>query len=102
MIKKDEVLDILNMFEFFQGQRAGRELWCDKPTHVQDEDIQIFKNNIQKIREYVEDNSNNSPTLYLSKEMLKFNISQHLRREDISVEEKIEVINTLIDNCIKG
>lgn len=102
MIKKDEVLDILNMFEFFQGQRAGRELWCDKPTHVQNEDIQNFKNNIQKIREYIKDISNNSSTLYLSKEVLKSNISQHLRREDIDVEEKIEIINTLIDNCIKG
>lgn len=31
-------LEILDRLQFF-GQRAGRELWNDKPRNVQDEDI---------------------------------------------------------------
>ena len=50
---KNEVLEILDNLEFFQGQRAGRELWNDKPREVQDEDIEYFNRNIQKIRNYV-------------------------------------------------
>jgi hypothetical protein len=50
---KSEVLEILDKLEFFQGQRAGRELWNDKPKEVQDEDIKNFNRDIQKIRDYV-------------------------------------------------
>ena len=34
--------DILEKLSFFYGQRAGRELWNDKPRKVQDEDIASF------------------------------------------------------------
>lgn len=34
--------DILEKLSFFCGQRAGRELWNDKPREVQDEDIASF------------------------------------------------------------
>ena len=51
---KLEVLEILDKIEFFQGQRAGRELWIDKPEDVQERDLLNFNNYIQKIREYVE------------------------------------------------
>ena len=37
-----EVVDILNKWEFFFGQRAGRELWAGKPKEVQDKDIADF------------------------------------------------------------
>lgn len=50
---KNEVLEILDKLEFFQGQRAGRELWNDKPKEVQDEDIKNSNRDIQKIRDYV-------------------------------------------------
>lgn len=46
----NEVLDILNKWEFFYGQRAGRELWADKPKEVQDEDIANFNRDIQIVR----------------------------------------------------
>lgn len=52
-ITKAEVLDILNMFDFFQGQRANRELWFVKPRDIQDEDIKEFTENIDRLREYV-------------------------------------------------
>lgn len=50
---RNEVLEILDKLEFFQGQRAGRELWNDKPREVQDEDIESFNRDIQKIRDYI-------------------------------------------------
>jgi hypothetical protein len=52
-INREEILDILDKMEFFGGQRAGRELWNDKPREVQDEDINNFNRDIQKIRDYI-------------------------------------------------
>ena len=43
-------LDILNKWGFFQGQRAGRELWSDKPREVQDKDIEDFNRDLEFIR----------------------------------------------------
>ena len=53
--KQEKVFDILNKFEFFQGQRAGRELWLDKPKEVQDKDIADFIKDINYIRSYLQD-----------------------------------------------
>ena len=53
--KQEKVFDILNKFEFFQGQRAGRELWNDKPKEVQDKDIADFIKDINYIRSYLQD-----------------------------------------------
>ena len=55
MTKQEKVFDILNKFEFFQGQRAGRELWNDKPKEVQDKDISDFIKDINYIRSYLQD-----------------------------------------------
>lgn len=52
---REKVYDILNKFEFFQGQRAGRELWCDKTKAVQDQDISDFVEGINYIRAYLQD-----------------------------------------------
>lgn len=43
-------LEILDKFQFFQGQRAGRELWNDKPAEIQDEDVKNFNRDIEFIR----------------------------------------------------
>ena len=43
-------LEILDKFQFFQGQRAGRELWNNKPTEIQDKDINNFNKDIEFIR----------------------------------------------------
>ena len=55
MTKQEKVFDILNKFEFFQGKRAGRELWTDKPKEVQDKDISDFVRDINYIRSYLQD-----------------------------------------------
>ena len=47
------VLDILDKFEFFQGQRAGRELWHDKKFEVQEQDLKDFCRDIDLIRTYI-------------------------------------------------
>lgn len=49
----DECLSILDKMEFFQGQRAGRELWFDKPKNIQDEDIENFNRDISILKEYI-------------------------------------------------
>lgn len=43
-------LKILDKFQFFQGQRAGRELWNDKPVEIQNKDIKNFNKDIEFIR----------------------------------------------------
>lgn len=51
-------LEILDKFQFFQGQRAGRELWNDKPAKIQNEDIKNFNKDIEFIRNVLKsDNS---------------------------------------------
>ena len=54
MSKEEKVLDILNMWSFFLGQRAGRELWALKPKEVQDLDIESFNRDMEIVKEYVE------------------------------------------------
>lgn len=45
-----QVTDILDKWEFFYGQRAGRELWADKPKEVQDRDIECFCRDLNIVR----------------------------------------------------
>ena len=54
------IFDILDQFHFFLGQRAGRELWGDKPRAVQDRDIANFNRNLQIIRNYIKQNTASS------------------------------------------
>lgn len=62
-----KALDVLYKMDFFQGQRAGRELWFKKPFEVQEQDIaefsqgivfvkNIITNALALIREQAEDN----------------------------------------------
>ena len=45
--------EVLDKLQFFGGQRAGRELWNDKPREVQDEDIASFNRDIEWLREFI-------------------------------------------------
>ena len=53
VITKQQAIDILERFDFFQGQRAGRELWNDKPKDVQDKDIADFSRDVGLLKEYI-------------------------------------------------
>jgi hypothetical protein len=54
MITKHEALDTLDRLEFFQWQRAGRELWLEKNSQLQDIDIACFVRDISNLREYIQ------------------------------------------------
>lgn len=44
--------DILDKFDFF-NQRAGRELWSDKPKDIQDKDIEDFSNDVKFLKDLI-------------------------------------------------
>lgn len=46
----ERAIDILDKWQFFYGQRAGRELWGDKPEKVQDEDITNYNRDINFLK----------------------------------------------------
>ena len=48
MIKK--ATEVLDKMQFFGGQRAGRELWADKPYEAQEQDIETFNREIDTLR----------------------------------------------------
>lgn len=50
MATTDRCREILDKWEFFYGQRAGRELWSGKPRDVQDKDIADFNRDMQIVR----------------------------------------------------
>ena len=77
--KQTKVFDILDKIEFFQGQRAGRELWNDKSKEVQDKDISDFIKDINYIRSYLQD------SVVLSREELE----KKLQLERKETAEKI-------------
>ena len=54
-MNKDKLFEILDRLQFFQGQRAGRELWADKPRKVQDADISAFNRDIETLRKAIKD-----------------------------------------------
>lgn len=47
MTLEEAIIDILEKWSFFFGQRAGRELWGDKPKEVQDQDIADFNRDME-------------------------------------------------------
>ena len=53
MQELQKAIEILDKLSFFGGQRAGRELWNDKPKEVQDEDIANFNRDIEYLRDIV-------------------------------------------------
>lgn len=53
MQELEKALEILNKLSFFGGQRAGRELWNEKPREVQDEDIASFDRDIEYLQDFI-------------------------------------------------
>ena len=58
MQKLQKAIEILDKLSFFGGQRAGRELWNDKPKEVRDEDIANFNRDIEYLRDIVSNHMN--------------------------------------------
>ena len=79
---QNNVFDILDKMEFFQGQRAGRELWNDKPKEVQDKDIADFIKDINYIRSYLQD------SVVLSREEFKNYCNLSVENEVLKEEKE--------------
>lgn len=52
MNDKQQALEIIDKRDFF-NDRAGRELWNDKPKEIQDEDIRNAHEEYEQLKEYV-------------------------------------------------
>ena len=57
----NEVIDILDKWQFFYGQKAGRELWMEKPKEIQEEDLANFNCDLETVRSYIDLSFNDSP-----------------------------------------
>ena len=40
--------------QFFKGQRAGRELWNEKPHDVQEQDLEQYNRDAEKVRALIQ------------------------------------------------
>ena len=58
MQELEKAMEILDKLSFFGGQRAGRELWNDKPREIQDEDIANFNRDIEYLRDIIRKHMN--------------------------------------------
>ena len=47
-------LECLDKMQFFMGQRAGRELWMEKPHDVQEKDIESYNRDIETVRNFIQ------------------------------------------------
>ena len=54
-LNREQALEILEKFDFFQGQRAGRELWNSKPFDVQEQDIANFSRDVALLKNYIKE-----------------------------------------------
>lgn len=75
-----KAMEILEKLSFFGGQRAGRELWNDKPRVVQDEDIAAFNRDVQWLRDFIRKHMNDG---WIS-------VEERLPEVDEDTEETIE------------
>ena len=57
MKRPDEIkkgLECLDKMQFFMGQRAGRELWNEKPHDVQEQDLEQYNRDAKKVRALIQ------------------------------------------------
>jgi hypothetical protein len=64
-LKIEQVIDILDKFDFFQGQRAGRELWAEKPFEVQEEDLKNFSKDVASLKAFIKELTRKLECAYL-------------------------------------
>lgn len=48
-----KAIDLCEKLGFFGGQRAGRELWFEKPVDVQDRDIKQFVEDVAFLKDFI-------------------------------------------------
>ena len=91
----EQALDILEKFKFFQGQRAGRELWNDKPKDVQDQDLKDFNCGIEKVISFLKSHEFLTEVDYLelkqAKTLLEFREETIKYLEDANIRYSKEI-----------
>ena len=97
LVFSDAPKDALDKIQFFQGQRAGRELWNEKPKDVQDKDLSTFNRDIDSVRDYIVVLENEIMNLRNQRAELRELIST-IVKEKSELEQKIlkEVFSELI------
>lgn len=95
--------DILDKFDFF-NQRAGRELWSDKPKDIQDKDIENFSNDVKFLKDFL--NRQQAEIERLKDENLQSEYPARIRVDDFfvcanSLGEWLEFCDSLKAEAIK-
>ena len=91
-----KAFDVLDKFEFFGGQRAGRELWFDKPADIQDEDIKQFVDDVHFLKNFINHQKAEIAELKAKKEICAEVITRH--------NNEIDKLSKVVDNyesCLK-
>lgn len=89
-LNREQVNDILDKMDFFQGQRAGRELWNDKPFDVQEQDIANFSRDVALIKSYIKKLTEENERLKAIPEQLHKEMSERMV-EERKIERKLAV-----------
>ena len=82
--------DLLDKFDFFYGQRAGRELWNEKPVDIQDKDIESFSNDVAFLKDFINRQRADIERLEKENKNLLSKLCKKLRTESKAVEKLIK------------
>jgi FtsZ-binding cell division protein ZapB len=89
-LNRKQALEILEKFDFFLGQIAGRELWQSKPFEVQEQDIANFSRDVTLIIDYIKELTEENANLHIS--------CAELTHECASLNEENERLKSLLDD----
>lgn len=101
-------LECLDKMQFFMGQRAGRELWMEKPEDVQDKDLADFNRDIDYLRKVVVSKMENTTLAQLeAANAVLLNLCKQLeekchqleRERDAAVADMVCIANRGWDVC---
>ncbi|MBQ2747820.1 MAG: hypothetical protein IJF28_05050 [Firmicutes bacterium] len=83
-----KAFDVLDKFEFFGGQRAGRLLWFNKPADIQEKDIGGFNRDIDFLKAFINRQRAEIERLNAEIEELKRVATMRIEEEDLSWERR--------------
>ena len=84
-LNREQAIDILERFDFFQGQRAGRELWNDKPFDVQEQDIANFSRDVTFLKDYIKELTKENERL-----RAEVSVKKKLLDKSVDLEDKVK------------
>ena len=104
-LNREQALEILEKFDMFQGQRAGRELWQDKPFEVQAQDVANFSRDVSLLINYIKELTEENERLKEGAERHLENLKAVLgeRSESNIVADTVREMQEMIESrCIEG